>query len=259
MAVRQSTVAKPGDAITVIDLDVGVATCLIRGTSPFIFNAMSAKAKHELLMPRGRKTAADKAQQMKHDPFEEFRASVYRYSDDNQPTRLKFPAPAFKGVLQTAALEVPGARKSQIGRLTWISGTHVSIYGRPQLLMSVVRSADMNRTPDVRTRAILAEWACEVTLTFVRPTLNAQAMATLLAAGGMVCGVGDFRQEKGSGNYGQYRLVDENDADFKRIVASGGREVQDQALADADPFDIETEELLAWYQEELGRRGRKAA
>jgi hypothetical protein len=27
--------------------------------------------------------------------------------------------------------------------------------------MTPVRSADMNRTPDVRTRAILPEWACK--------------------------------------------------------------------------------------------------
>jgi hypothetical protein len=258
MAVRKTTTAPTGAAITVLKLDFGEATCLVRGTSPLIFNAMSAKAKHELLLPRGRKTAADKAQSLKHDPRQEFRDSVYRHADDKHPTRLKFPAPAFKCILQTAALEVPGAKKSQVGRLTWIEGTHVDIYGVPKLLMSVVRSADINRTPDIRTRAILEEWATTVTVKFTQPTLNAQTLATLLGAGGMISGLGDFRQERGSGNYGQFQLVDDRDAAFKRIQKEGGRQAQDAALEAAEPFDIESLELLGFWDQEISRRGIKA-
>lgn len=257
MAARKSTISDENGAISVIELDTGEVTAYIIGTSPLIFNRMAEKAKRDLLLPFGRKTAADKAQQLKHDPLAEFRASVYRNSGDSHPTRLKFPAPGFKGVLETAALEVPGAKKAQIGRLTWVTGTHVHIYGVPQLLMSVVRSADMNKTPDIRTRAILQEWCCEVTLNYVRPTLTMQAVANLLAAGGLLCGIGDFRQEKGAGNYGQFRLAQEGDEDFARIMAFGSRDAQDAALAAADPYDEETAELLIWYTAEIERRGRQ--
>ncbi len=256
MAAKKPTPSAGDGAISVVKLDTGEATVYIVGTSPLIFNRMAEKAKRDLLLPSGRKTAADKAQNLKHDPLAEFRASVYRNSGDT-PTRLKFPAPGFKGVLETAALEVPGAKKAQIGRLTWITGTHVHIYGVPQLLMSVVRSADMNKTPDIRTRAILPEWCCEVTFNYVMPTLTLQVVANLLAAGGLMCGIGDFRQEKGAGNYGQFRLAPESDEDFARIMATGGREAQDAALAAAEPYDEETAELLAWYTVEIERRGRQ--
>jgi len=57
---------------------VGRASFWLKGKTPIIFNAMSAKAKHDLLLPKGRKTAAEKAQTLKHDPEEEYRNSVYR-------------------------------------------------------------------------------------------------------------------------------------------------------------------------------------
>ena len=259
MAARKTTSAAAGGAITVIELHYGRVNCLIRGTSPLIFNAMSNKAKHELLLPRGRKTAADKAQMLKHDPRAEFRDSVYRYLDDEHPTRLKFPSSAFKQVLGTAALEVPGAKKAQIGRLTWVEGSHVDIYGIPMLYMDIVRSADIAKTPDVRTRARLEEWCAIISVSFAMPTLTEKAIVRLMAAGGMIAGIGDHRQEKGSASFGQYCLVDAEDKQCKKLMAEAGREAQDAALAAAEPVDGDSMELLAWFDDELADRGRKPA
>jgi len=222
------------------------------GTSPLIFNAMSAKARHELLLPRGRKTAAEKAQTLKHDPISEYRNSCYKRRGEG-PTRLVFPASAIKCAIATAALEVPGAKKAQIGRLVWAVGDYVDIYGEPELFMSVVRSADMNKTPDVRTRAILREWCCKVDLRFVMPTMNEVAILRLLETAGLVIGLGDFRQEKGKGNYGQFQTAD--DADVKSLL-SRGMDVQDKALESPAMYDIETEELYDWYNEERKARGK---
>src|SRR6185436_12971031 len=145
--------------------------------SPIILNRMSEKAKHELLMPKGRKTAAEKATSLKHKPVDEFRASAYTLKDASRPTFLAILSTAFKGALRTAALDMPGAKKAQIGRLTYIAGEFVGVYGVPKLFMSIVRSADMNKTPDVRTRAIVPQWACRVSITYVQPLIRAQAVA----------------------------------------------------------------------------------
>src|SRR5690606_32985291 len=104
--------------------------------------------------PKGRKTAAEKASSLKHDPLQEFADSPYIDEDESAPTYLQHLSSAFKNALKGAALDLPGANKSQIGRLTWVNGERVGIYGVPQIFCSVTRSADMNRTPDVRTRAI---------------------------------------------------------------------------------------------------------
>ena len=107
------------ESITIQGVDVGAMEVCILGESPLIFNRMAEKAKRELLLPKGKKTAADRAQSIKHDPIAEFRASVYQRKGDG-PTRLIFPAPAFKGAMASAALETPGAKKAQIGRLAWV-------------------------------------------------------------------------------------------------------------------------------------------
>jgi len=239
--------------VTIEQMQVGVAAVNIVGTSPMIFNAMSAKARHELLLPRGRKSVAEKAQTLKHDPLSEYVNSCYRRIGDGE-TRIIFPAAAFKSAMCNAALEVQGAKKAQIGRLVWVEGDYVDVYGVPKLMMSVVRSADMNKTPDIRTRAIIRDWACTIRVRHVMPTLSYIAVARLLETAGMVIGVGDFRQEKGKGNYGQFRVADASE--IAAIKKGGGIKQQDAAFKTPECYDSESAELLAWFNTERAARGK---
>ena len=251
--------AKPtkSDEVFIVEVQQGAADFYIRGTSPLICNAMSQKAREELLLPKGRKTAAERASSLKHEPLVEYRNSPYISRDPNGPTRIQLLSTMFKGAMKTAALDLPGAKKAQIGRNIHVDGDKVDVFGVPQIMMSIVRSADMNRTPDVRTRAILPEWACRVRVLYAEPIFRLQSVANLLAAGGITSGIGDWRIEKGSGSFGGYRIVAKDDADFVRICESGGREAQDAALSKPMAYDDETEKLLAWYDVEVKRRGFK--
>lgn len=253
MAAKKNTASPSTEISDILQVTTGTFDCCIVGTSPLILNRMSEKAKHELLMPKGRKTAVEKATSLKHNPIEEYRASAYTLKDEKQPTLLAILSTAFKGALRSAALDMPGAKKAQIGRLTYIAGEFVGIYGQPKLFMSITRSADMNKTPDVRTRAIVPEWAARVSVTFVQPLIRAQAVANLLAAAGITIGVGDWRPEKGAGSYGQFRLADKDDPEFLSILKCG-RVAQVESLANPVCYDDETTELLSWYQDELGKR-----
>jgi hypothetical protein len=161
--------------------------------------------------------------------------------------------------MASSALETKGSSKAQIGRLTYVESDRVNVYGVPQIFLSVTRSADMNRTPDVRTRAIIPEWALRISIRYAQPIIKLQSVANLLAAGGITSGVGDWRVEKGSGGYGTYRIVADDDADFVRITSQGGRAAQDEGLANPTAYDDETEELLAWYGVEARRRGFQVA
>lgn len=252
-------VKKVEDAeITVLEITKGRVDFCVLGTTPLICNRMSQKVKQELLMPKGRKNAAEKASQLKHNPLDEFRDSPYVLTDPKAPTLIAGLATWFKAALCTAALDMPGTRKAQIGRLTYVVGYMVPVFGLPKLMMSCTRSADMNKTPDVRTRAILPEWACQVSIEFVRPIMREQAVVNLLAASGITMGVGDWRPQKGSGNFGQFKLVSASDKDYVRIMKQG-REQQIKAMAEALPFDDETSELLSWFTAESARRGFKVA
>lgn len=256
MAVRKNTAGSSPDIVEIIEVSQGRAEFCILGSTPFVCNRMSAKAKQELLLPRGRKSVVERATTLKHQPLEEYRASAYR-APDGAPTFLAMLATSFKGAMKTAALDLPGARKAQIGRLVYVEGDYVPIYGVPQLFMAIVRSADMNKTPDVRTRAILPRWACRLTVSFVQPLMRAQAVANLLAASGFTAGVGDGRPEKGAMSYGQFKIVPEDDEEFLDIIATGGRAAQETAVHAPACYDDETATLLEWFSAELGRRQLK--
>lgn len=168
-------------SVLVVRAEEAIFNAVLVGRSPLVINRMSEKAKHELLWPR-RKTTAYKEQTMKHDPIQEFRDSIHRLESPSEPTLLGIPSASPKLACAAAALDTPGAKKAQVGRLTWVFGNYLPVYGMPKIYMTVVRMADMNRTPDIRTRCIVPEWAVRVRIRYVTPILNESSMATLLVS-----------------------------------------------------------------------------
>jgi hypothetical protein len=248
---------KTDDNIVITEMSQSVATFCVLGVTPLICNRMSEKSKWDLLMGGGKKNAAEKASSAKHDPMKEYRESPYTTKDDSYPTRIQLLSSMFKGAMKTAALDLPGTNKSKVGRLVWVESDRVPVWGIPQMMMSVVRSADMNKTPDIRTRAILPEWAAKITIRFADSVIKLPSLANLLNSGGKSSGIGDWRIEKGSGNYGAYRIVMEDDPQFQEIVRNGGRAEQDAALDNPLFYDDETESMYSWFVVEAKRRGFK--
>ncbi len=241
--------------IIIEEMNVGQAYVWIKGLSPLIYNAMSLKVKTKIAIGNTRKSAAEKASSLACYPVEEYRKSVYR-RDGNGPTRLMFPAVAFKSAAVGAIRHIPnsGTNMTAMRQLMWVEGDQVDVYGVPQLHMAVTKQSGMTGAPGIRTRAILPDWCCCVTIRYVVPILNETTLARLLGAAGLVIGVGDFRQEKGKGNYGQFGIVDKPDCDA--LIKSGGMKAQDNALENPVCYDKETEELLAAYTAERKRRGK---
>lgn len=242
----------------VIDpLKRGAITAKLIGMTPLYFNAMSAKAMRTLLVGGGKKTAAEK-KAIKHDPEQEFRDSVYTL--ESGPTLLGFPAPGIKGAMATAALETAGVTKTSVNRLIFLPEARVRVWGRPLLKMDIVRSADMAKTPDVRTRAFLPRWCAEVEIRFVTPTLSHHSVISLLVNAGMIVGIGDFRQEKGRGAFGTFVVATAGDelgdaAEEWASITAEGRDVQRAALDNPEPADSDTAALLEFLQSERLRRG----
>ena len=239
--------------IKVVPLRQGLAKLRIIGTTALFQNRMASKVKQGLLVGTKRKTRAERVE-IKHDPIREYRDSMERMLDG--PTALGIRVVAIKAAMCTAAIETAGLTKASTQRLLFMPGDLTALYGTPHLRLDVVRSADMNRTPDVRSRAYLPRWGAEVTVNFVHPQLSLTSVVTLLANAGIVVGVGDFRQEKGKGAFGSFRVVGdgEEDAEWDDLVKNHGREAQMVAIERPEYADRDTGDLMDFYTQEVGRR-----
>jgi hypothetical protein len=246
-----------------IEIDVpqlrrGEMTLWLVGETPLYYNRMASKAKRELLLPRGRLTATQRATKLKHAPFAEYRDSMYRTREPGE-TMLQMLGSAPKKAAAGAALRMPtSVSKAEINALVSVPDEFVPVWGIPRLDLSVVRMAGLSRTPDVRSRGRLDRWAMRVRYRWTEPMLNQTSLITLVLGSGMVCGVGDWRIEKGGDN-GGFRVVlpqdVESDRELADIIAEGAYLAQAEAIKSPICSNSESEELLGWYLEELARRG----
>lgn len=225
----------------------------IIGVTPLFQNRMPNKVIQYLMLGGQKKTSAER-KEIKHHPLEEFRSSAEIVKDG--PTALGIRTIAIKSAMSTAAVETEGVTKAGVQRLLYLPGEHAALYGTPQMRLDVVRCADMNRTPDVRSRAFLPVWGAEVEVTYVMPQLNTTSVVSLLCNAGILIGVGDYRQEKGKGNFGLFRVIGEGERDeeWDMLVKHHGRKAQLAALESPDFANDETAELFALYTAEVNRR-----
>lgn len=246
---------KQEEEIQIPVLQQGVATLRVIGVTPLFQNRMAKKAQETLLVGGRKKTSTEKRTQIKHDPLSEYRNSVELMNDDS-PTAVGLKVVAFKKGMCTAALETAGITKSSAQRLLFLPGEYAPLYGVPQLRMDVVRSADINKTPDIRTRAFFPVWGAELEVRYITPQLSMSGVLAMLCNAGVLAGIGDNRQEKGNGSFGSFRVISDTqeDAEWTALVKHGGRAAQLAALKDPQMADERTEELLAFHAEEVERR-----
>jgi hypothetical protein len=239
--------------IDVLRIVSGTVTYCVLGTRPLLMNRFAEKARQQILMPGRKKTQAERIFSLKHNVPYEFENSMYRTLDEKRKTRMVFPGRAFAQALADTALDIPGANKTQIQRLAGVTDVDIPIFGVPWLHMAMVRTADQKRTPDIRTRAIFPEWACYVTISFVKGLLTERSITNLFGAAGIICGIGDDRKQKG-GDKGLFNCVENTNPDFQRIIKTQGTKAQDEGIKAMVPFDHDTEDLYAWYKSEILNR-----
>ena len=257
------------ETITITPLEMESVSFWLVGKTPLMLNALANKSTvsrgvQELLFPSPKKTQAQKAQTLKHDPRFEFRTSSHTFSDPSTPTLIALPATAVKGAMRSAGLLMKASNKSaskaMLGKLLFVEGDDLPVYGVPELHMIPVRQSDMARTPDIRTRAVVRDWAAPVTVRFLSTLINVKAVINLAQAAGLGIGVGDYRPEKGAGNFGQFDVLDDT---AMTEQCSGllelGRAAQETAFEQAVPYDDFAANTLAWFDKTLIERGMKAS
>lgn len=251
MATKKTT--SDSQEIVIKPLTRGTVKLRILGSTAMFQNRMANKAKQQLLIGGSKKGAADRAK-IKHSPLEEYRDSAEQLPSG--PTALGLRVVAVKAAMCSAAIETEGVTKTGAQRLIFMPGDLTPLYGIPQLRMDVTRSADINRTPDIRTRCFLPKWGAEIEVSFVSPQLSVNSVVNLLVNAGILIGVGDFRQEKGKGAFGSFTVLGEGDQsdEWDELVATGGRMAQLAALQNPEYANEDTADLMAHFFSEQKRR-----
>jgi hypothetical protein len=175
----------------------------IIGTSPLVIHRFSEKAKRQMLdAMQGRKTP----KQVK-DPEAEYEGAAYKFEDGG----YGFPVIGFKAATISAArfygkdISMTALRqfvffRGEVGN----DGQQMArIVGTPIMREDVVRvgrgGADLRYRPEFR------EWSTTLDVTYIKSVITQGSVLSLIDAGGLGVGVGEWRPEK-SGDFGTYRI-----------------------------------------------------
>lgn len=194
----------------------------IIGTAPLLVHRFSEKAKKQML---------DAMQGVKNpkqpkDPNAEFEAAHYYLRGSTQDNPLyAFPAVGFKAATVSSARLFGGITMVQLRQTLFVRGdegddgqmmvrimpltrTSVGTWnedadGRSEMREDVVR---VNRGgTDLRYRPMFRTWGATLDVQYVASVLTRESVLSLIEAGGLSVGVGEWRPEKG-GDFGTYEI-----------------------------------------------------
>ena len=256
MATRKvspnSTLPSSREEVQVQRIASKVYKITLVGTTGLYLHKMSQKAQRDLLLGGKKKTSSEK-QKIKHDPIQDFRNSMYFSQERFDDAAVFFPAMAIKRAMRTIAVEIDGVKGTQIDRLMYMPDEYIKLVGTPILRMDITRTADIGRTPDVRTRAYLPTWGTQFTIHAAYPQFSLATMTTLLANAGQFIGIGDNRQERGKGNFGTF-VVAEGFPDNLSVKGNKDRQIAAFKNPTVDELHGDTSALFALWGEEVRKR-----
>ncbi len=174
----------------------------ILGTTPLIVHRFSEKAKRQMLdNMQGRKSPKEPK-----DPQAEYEAAFYRMKDGSPG----FPVIAFKAATIGAARFYGGITMTALKQFLFMRGevgddgrSFARIEGEPRMREDVVKLG--RNGSDLRYRPEFPEWSTTLEVTYVTSALTRGSVLSLIDAGGMGVGVGEWRPEK-DGDFGTYRV-----------------------------------------------------
>lgn len=185
----------------------------IVGTAPLIMHRFSEKAKRQMLdNMQGRKNPKEVK-----DPDAEYEAAFYRFDDG----RFGHPTLGFKDATIGGA-RYYGGNVTMVGlrQSLFFKGTQntrdgmalTEIIGEPVMREDVVR-VNRGAGTDLRYRPQFNEWMATLDVIYVRAMLTRDSVLSLIEAGGMGVGVGEWRPEK-SGDFGTFMIDPDRTVEF---------------------------------------------
>jgi hypothetical protein len=175
----------------------------IVGTAPLLVHRFSEKSKRQMLEAmQGRKSA-----KQPKDPAAECDAARYRFEGEGDG----FPAIAFKAATIGGARFYSGVTMTALRQYLFFDGDLgvdgqklVKINGEWSMREDVVRVGQGGT--DLRYRPEYTNWSAVLDVRYVTSMLTQDSVLSLIGAGGMGVGVGEWRPEK-RGDFGTYDIA----------------------------------------------------
>lgn len=187
----------------------------IVGTMPLIMHNFSDKSKRQMLdAQQGRKSP-----KVTRDPDTEYEAAFYRTKEG-----YGFPVTAFKAATVGAArFYGKDVKMTDLRQFIFMRGeispndaqALVAIIGTPRMREDVVRLGGPSRSADLRYRPEFPEWSTVLEVTYVKSALSRDSVLSLIDAGGMGVGIGEWRPEK-RGEFGTYQIAADKEVEVLR-------------------------------------------
>jgi hypothetical protein len=140
------------------------------------------------------------------DPEAEYEAAFYRLKDRSPG----LPSVAFKSATIGGARFYSGVTMVALRQYLFLRGEVgddgrmlTQIHGEPRMREDVVTVG--RGGTDLRYRPEFPEWSAVLEITFVKSALTRGSVISLVDAGGMGVGVGEWRPER-NGDFGQYAV-----------------------------------------------------
>jgi hypothetical protein len=180
----------------------------IRGTSPLLVHKFAEKARRQILEAQQGK----KSRKEPRDPQAEYEAARYRIYKEGEEDGDGFPVVGFKAATVSAGrFYAKSIKMTEIRQFMFMQG--VMTKAEPQQLVEIIGPGPQMREDVVRIgrsggltyRAEFPEWSATLTVGFITTSISRDSVLSLIDAGGVGVGVGDWRPEK-NGDFGRFEI-----------------------------------------------------
>lgn len=205
--------ADQAPALVISEIAAETLLVPIKGTAPLIMHNWSEKAKRQMLdAQQGKKKVKEN-----RDPQADYEAAFYRIAREGEVDAYGFPVIAFKAAtIGAARFYDKSVTMKALQQALFMTGITtkadpqqlVEIVGEPHLREDVVRLGISGT--DLRYRPEFTEWSATLRVTYVKSMLDRGSVVSLIDAGGMGVGVGEWRPER-SGQFGTYQVTSVRD------------------------------------------------
>lgn len=185
--------------------EIATITVGIRGVSPLIMHAWSAKAKQMML---DKQMGIPVPKKQAKSPEDDYNGARYISAQGWDGV----PATAFKAAMVGACRLVDNLNMTLAKRLFFVEADDaasnlVRIYGEPEMRQDMVRLE--TGVADIRFRPEYNPWRAAVTIRFLNGIIKPSAVVNLMALAGMAEGVGEWRPsapKSATGTYGMWEI-----------------------------------------------------